>query len=359
MKPLDLSCFCSDYEAACQRFCKDADDAGCTLRNFLLPANRNLGLNVARFGPKETSRVLFILSGVHGVEGLCGSGCQVDWLRSGYAAEIPPDMAVVLLHFVNPWGGARTCVENENNVDLNRNFLDHTRPYPVNPLYRELHAAFTCPEYEGPLRDAAEQEIRDFIFQYGFDAFLDAAARGQYDHKKGFNFGGNSEQWSNRVVRHVFAEESAHAKRVAVVDIHTGLGPYGEGMVIFDGSPGSEAEKRARSWYGSDIACNDSGEIGYKTTGGLVEGCASEFPRSEYTGIVLEYGTREIERVAGAMRYSFWLQHFGDFDSELGLKIRNELLDAFYVDADDWKEMVLKRARDVLAQAITGLAGST
>jgi hypothetical protein len=157
----------------------------------------------------------------------------------------------------------------------------------------------------------------------------------------------------------VLVDESGHAEKVAVLDIHTGLGPYGEGMVIFDGSSLSEEGQRVKSWYGREVAFNDSGEIGYTTTGGLVKGCASEFPVSDYTGIVLEYGTWEINRVADAMRRSFWLQNFGDPDSSLGRRIRKELRDSFYVDADDWKEMVLERSREVIGQAVMGLSSST
>ncbi len=312
-------------------------------------------MDIARFGSLDAQSLLVLLSGTHGIEGLCGSGCQLDWLRSGGPQELPEDMAVVLIHFVNPYGGFRVCIENENNVDLNRNFLDYAEPLPANPRYQELHRALVCPQYQGPIRDAAEEAIHQFIEDNGLEAFLEAAAMGQYAHPDGFNFGGTEPAWSNITLRKLLLEKVGRARRMAMIDYHTGLGSYGNGMLIFGGSRESDAGRRALSWYGEDVVFNSSGEIGYCSTGGLVDGCAADYAALEFTGIVLEYGTWEIQRIADAMRFSFWLQRFGDENSSTGRNIKKELQDAFYVDADDWRKMVLNRSREVIGKAVSGL----
>ena len=354
--------FSNDYFEARRKFRESCAELGCETRAYLAPVTgpkeQDLTMDVVRLGPADAENLLVLLSGTHGIEGLCGSGCQVGWLQSGAADDLPDGLAVLLIHFVNPYGGAWVCIENENNVDLNRNFLDHEAPHPPNPFYEELHGAFVCPQYEGPVRDAAEAQINEFIDHRGFDAFLEAAARGQYSHPDGFNFGGTEPAWSNTTVRRILAEQARGARRVTLIDYHTGLGPYGNGMVIFDGSRESGAGRRAFNWFGEEVAFNDTGEIGYTTTGGLVEGCAADFREQEFTGIVLEFGTWEINRIADAMRNSFCLQRFGDRSSPLGKKIRQELQDAFYVDADDWKQMVLRRSGQVIAQAVSGMFAS-
>jgi len=363
---LQTDSFSFDYFEARQKFVSLCEGLECEILSYILsvkgpakgPENRELTMDVARFGSDDAKNLLVALSGTHGIEGLCGSGCQVDWLRSGAADSLPEDLAVVLIHFVNPFGGAWAAIENESNVDLNRNFLNHDELHPANLLYEELHEAFVCPQLEGPLRDSAEELIREFIEKRGFDAFLEAAARGQYTHPGGFNFGGTEPAWSNRTVRQVLANQRRQARRIAMIDYHTGLGPYGNGMIIFDGGRENPAGKRVLKWFGKDVAFNDGGEIGYIPMGGLVEGCASEFREQEFTGIVLEYGTWEIGRIADAMRNSFWLQHYGDRFSPLGKRVRQELQDAFYVDADDWKRMVLRRSRQVIEQTVSGLVSS-
>ncbi len=92
--------------------------------------------------------MLFLASGTHGVEGLCGSGIQHFLLRDGVAARVPDDVALVLLHAVNPFGFAWLRRVNEDNVDLNRNFLDHAAPHPENA------------DYDG-LADAVNPSVRD------------------------------------------------------------------------------------------------------------------------------------------------------------------------------------------------------
>jgi hypothetical protein len=72
--------------------------------------------------------VLVTISATHGIEGFCGSGAQTAWYATGAWREIPPDVAQLHLHAVNPHGFAWLRRVNEDNVDLNRNFVDHIRP---------------------------------------------------------------------------------------------------------------------------------------------------------------------------------------------------------------------------------------
>ena len=78
-----------------------------------------------------------VVSGTHGVEGYCGSALQSRWLES-CVADRPHEFAVVCLHGLNPYGFSWVRRTNEDNVDLNRNFIDWDRPPPANPGYDEI-----------------------------------------------------------------------------------------------------------------------------------------------------------------------------------------------------------------------------
>ncbi len=77
---------------------------------------------------------LVVSSGVHGVEGFFGSAVQLAFLE-----KLPPDWrppegaAVVLIHALNPFGFAWQRRFNEENVDLNRNFLLAEQTYCRRP----------------------------------------------------------------------------------------------------------------------------------------------------------------------------------------------------------------------------------
>ena len=72
---------------------------------------------------------------------------MTHWLRSGAAKRIPHGTAVMLFHAHNPWGFAHKTRVTEENVDLNRNFVDFDKPRPANPGYEEVHRAITPEEW--------------------------------------------------------------------------------------------------------------------------------------------------------------------------------------------------------------------
>ncbi|MCY4566160.1 MAG: DUF2817 domain-containing protein, partial [Gammaproteobacteria bacterium] len=105
------------------------------------PAGEPLATDVARLGDESASRVLLLVTGVHGVEGYCGAGALIGWLQSDGPEGLPDNVAVVLVNLINPYGTAWLRRVNENNVDINRNFVDHGKAYRANPEYEALHDA--------------------------------------------------------------------------------------------------------------------------------------------------------------------------------------------------------------------------
>ena len=359
---MHLESFSEDYSQARDRFRLACSDRGTIVDSHRCPAagpkSEELTVDAARFGPNDATQLIVVISGTHGIEGFCGSGCQIAWIESCADRDLPDDFAVVHLHFLNPFGAAWLCVEDQDNIDLNRNFLDHDAPHPHNPRYEDLHEAFTCPEYRGPLRDRAKAMIDEYIASHGMEAFLEAAARGQYTHPEGFNFGGQGPAWSNQMLRELLARHGAGSRRIAVADIHTGVGPSGHGMLIFHSEADSDEGGRARAWYGDEVVCNDVGAIGYSTTGDLTGACAGMLPHAEVTAITLEYGTVELDRVADAMLTSFWLHRFGDPSSETGRRIGDEMRACFAPMESEWHHKVLTRFDEVLVQTVEGLSAS-
>ena len=78
-----------------------------------------------------------------------------------------------------------------------------------------------------------------------------AIAVGQYTHPSGLFYGGCRETWSNKALQEIVARHLSSSKRVAFVDIHTGLGPYGECTLISRFPGGSSGFERISTWWGS------------------------------------------------------------------------------------------------------------
>src|SRR5580698_5857758 len=137
--------FSADYAEARGKFREAATAAGGALDSFanpnLAPDGGDLTTDVAWFGPRDADKVLVLVSGTHGVEGFCGSGAQVDWLRRAELDTLPPDMAALHVHAINPYGFAWLRRVTEENIDLNRNWIDFGGQLPENAAYDTLAQA--------------------------------------------------------------------------------------------------------------------------------------------------------------------------------------------------------------------------
>ena len=79
-----VTSFSKDYQEARAKFLDAAQSAGAVMSSFALdrrgPEGGALSTDVAWLGPATAKSVIVTISATHGVEGFCGSGCQVGFL---------------------------------------------------------------------------------------------------------------------------------------------------------------------------------------------------------------------------------------------------------------------------------------
>ena len=238
------------------RFLDAAAEAGSAITTYVNPARSPTGAQLATdtawLGPERPARLLIVMSGTHGVEGFCGSGIQIGLLRSGLALERSPDMALLLIHAISPSGFAAIRRVTDDNIDLNRNFLDHSQPYPPNPGYEELRDAL-CPDDWAPEgRRTADAVLAAYQKAHGFMAFQTAISTGQYVDPMGLFFGGHAPAWSNLTFRDIINTRARGIPHVAFMDLHSGLGPYGVGEIINNHVAGHPGYQRVKDWFGDE-----------------------------------------------------------------------------------------------------------
>jgi hypothetical protein len=298
-----------------------------------------------------------MVSGTHGIEGYCGSGAQVDWLRRGEAAQLRPGQAVLLVHALNPYGFAWSRRVTHENVDLNRNFVDFGAPLPANPEYARLAAAVKPADWGEDSQAAARQVILDYAVAHGFKAMAQAISGGQYDYPDGVFYGGAGPTWSRRTLEAIFAERLSGATDIGIIDYHTGLGPEGYAEQIIAAHTGTPEHRRAVLWHGLAATSHSSGDSVSASIAGDWLGAAPRLlPHARVTGIALEYGTVDANRVLDAVRADNWLHAHGQVDSAHGRAIKQQIRDAFYIDTDLWRGMVLGQSLIAVRQALAGLA---
>lgn len=356
--------FSPSYARARVQFLEAAATAGMAIRSYQHPLpgleGETLAMDVALDGRPDAERLLIVSSACHGAEGFCGSGVQVfaahdaEWREHARAA----DVAVLYIHALNPHGFSFLRRVTHENVDLNRNFQDFSQPLPVNEAYAELHPLL-LPEHWPP--DAAnEQAINAYVATHGLARFQAAVSQGQHAFADGLFFGGTAPTWSHQTLRQVLRDHAQHARDLAWIDLHTGLGPSGLGERIFACRDDAPALARARQWWGGGgqtpvTSIYDGSSTSALLTGLMWNVAYEECPQATYTGIAMEYGTVPITEVIAALRGDHWLQQHPGAPAELRAAIHQRMRDAFYVDTDAWRAQVISQARQSLFQAVDGL----
>jgi len=351
--------FPPDYKTARANFlgaCKAAE-LGTTARVHPSAKTRDgksLFLDTATIGPREAKTALLMISATHGVEGYFGSGVQTGLLREN-RLRAPEGAKIVLLHALNPYGFAWDRRVNEDNADINRNFVDHGNP-PVNEAYAQLADSIAPRDMSRDSVKAANAKLKAYLEEHGAFALQEAISKGQYTYPDGVYFGGGKDAWSAAMLRDVFREELRDVKKLLVIDFHTGLGAHGHGEMISEDMPGSPGYVRAKNIWGGRVCSSEAGEsVSAPLTGTIDKAVPSLLPGAEITFAALEAGTMPARDVFNALRRDNWLHCVAGHDHKDAETIRREIRAAFYPDTAEWKRMVWKAAEEVVQQALEAL----
>ena len=357
-------CFSANYAAARQAFVTAATARGAALSHHAHPTLKDphgqpLSVDVAVVGRADAPRTHLAISGTHGLEGAAGSAVQIGWLRADGGNPLPDDVNVVLVHALNPYGYAYDTRTTENNVDLNRNFIDHTRPTPANPHYATLHPHLIPDAWTEASLEAGARAVEAFRETHGADALFNTTASGQYTHPDGLVYGGSGPEWSNRTLRRIVDEHLAASKRVAFIDWHTGIGEYGEPFFLCFNDEGSPEQAQAAYWWGA-ARVRDQRPHGLARPhyqGLVFRGVQQALGGRALAGAVVEFGTRGLQ-MRPALRLDQWLRFKAPHapDAARDAQLRADLIDAFVPVSSVWRRSTLAHGLAITRQAIAGVA---
>ena len=359
------SAFAADYREAREKFSAAAAARNLAVEPHVHPSARGiageeLSIDVAVAGDIEANALLVVSSAMHGVEGFCGSGCQVALLQDDdvQAALARRGVALAVVHAVNPHGFSHLRRTNEDNVDLNRNFRNFRVPPAPNADYARMHAVLV-PSVWPPTRENSET-LGAEVARHGVTALQALISRGQSEFADGLFYAGRAPAWSNTVLRDVFARHGRGRTQLGWIDIHTGLGAWGLGEKIHFRPDDATMIARARAWYGGDVTTvYDGTSSSAELTGDAHDVVRDACPNAQYTGIVLEFGTRGLNDILQALRADQWLANHPDAGAAAHAGIRRQMRHAFHDDSPTWQAMAYAQVRVAVLQALRGLGTGT
>ena len=265
--------FRTDYEDIRLHLQELSDGLGAEFASHPIDEGDGLYIDSFYLPSRDTQTNLVVLTtGVHGIEGYIGAAMLDVFFGEIYPTLDHSDTGVLVVANVNPYGMKHLRRYNENNVDLNRNFiLDwDTFDRASNQEYPKVDT-FLGPT--GKIGNALWHEAGFYLslaktaITEGADTISDALLTGQYEYPQGVYYGGDGDESSTVYLKDVFARclESRY-DNIVHIDIHSGYGPR-YNMVIFNSvfETMTEAESVAAFGYGNVIA-HDS-ESFYATTG--------------------------------------------------------------------------------------------
>jgi hypothetical protein len=355
-------CFACDYAEARDKFLRVSSSQDGRIATYehpsaTGPSGEKLAMDVAHFGDTSADRQLVIISGTHGPEGFAGSAIQVAAIHAGITGRLPNKVGLLMIHALNPFGFAHGTRTNEENVDLNRNFVEHAQgTYPDNEFYADIHPLLTPDKWDRASEREIEKSLSCFREERGQQAFGDALMGGQYTHPDGMIYGGNRRQWSNKILEQIVGEHLKPASKVGLIDWHTGIGDYGKAFFLCFNETGSESFERACDWWGVE-KIRESRPHGFARPNykGLVfDGLRSFLTDREMCGAVVEFGTRG-PAVRRALRLDLWLRSKADQNTAKFKMLRDDMLDAFRPVDHSWREAVIDQGVSITGQAVGGM----
>jgi len=304
-----------------------------------------LSIDVVRLGAESAQKVIVVSSGSHGVEGFAGSAIQLGVIVLDWHRQLPEDMAVVLIHALNPYGmswGRREC---EGGIDLTRNLSHHLYPPFPNPEYEFLHPVLVPQDVSAETLSELPERFEHIVKQHSIDNPGHVLRIGQYTHPQGLTYHGLEPCWSTRCWIDIVAKSVAGAKDVMLIDIHTGFGDYGDLLVQ---NPSyrhdSPAYKTLCEWLGRVPA-------GYSDDGSILQHRIETFealhrhcePDARVAAMYFEFGTKDPGEYIEPWVRNNWHYHYGDKSSPEAVAARCDFSDFCYIRKSDWKQNVWEK----------------
>lgn len=305
---------------------------------------------------KEQKNLIVLTTGVHGMEGYIGSVMLDVFFEEIYDGLDKDDTGVLVVANVNPYGMKYMRRYNENNVDLNRNFIMDWERFDLssNKDYPKVQSFL---EPVGKIGNAFWHEVgfylslaKEAIFT-GADVISDALLTGQYESPQGVYYGGTGDEASTKYLKGVFNDcLEGEYENIVHIDIHSGYGPR-YNMVIFNSVYETMTEAETKKAFNYDYVISHDSESFYATTGDTTDYfyrlAESKNTDKELFSTCFEFGTigDEFMDTILSLKYTVdenrnhWYPTGNNTSAEV---VKENYYELFYPTEKEWREKTVE-----------------
>ncbi len=350
---MSMDGFSPDYRTSRARFLQSARKAGASTDSLPLdvrgPSGEELAIDCAWIGHKQPKKILFHSSGLHGMEGMAGAAIQIRMLET--LSPPPEGCAVVMVHALNPYGMAWMRRVNENNVDLNRNFLPEDDAFEGSSRGYKLLETLLNPRQPISRWDLYRLRVAWKVLRYGFNPLKQAVMQGQYEFDRGLFFGGRGLEKGPKMFLDWARSRLGSVRRAVAVDVHVGLGRFGDDVLLIPCAPKSGRFKAMTRSFGPNVSGLDpERSIAYRIRGAFHAALERSFPEARWYCVSQEFGTHPPLHMLRVLREENAWHHYGQ-ENDLSHRSKAAMLDTFCPAHPEWRARVLARGLELAAQS--------
>ena len=228
---------------------------------------------------------------------------------------------------------------------------------PRAPLHL-FDLVITTAQYGLPDAETAGMNLRKYERTEGLQAMISALMDGQFSDPKGFSFGGSQRTWSANALSKILKAEKEGPEAIAVIDFHTGVGPYGAmtSICLQDG----EAAARAKNWLGPETMTPYTNvkdqHLLHPASGHPTEEYERIFAEREITSLIVEFGILAPDETLPMLLKEHRMTRNGADEAEL--KVVRQLVWVQHAPADiNWQQAVLQQGLPTIDRVLQTLSG--
>lgn len=362
--------FQETYDESRNSFLADVAEVKQIFRNvesseFKVESNidTSLFMDLCYIPPQQnTSRLLILISGTHGVEGYTGSAIQQMFMTELLNEELVSDMGILFVHAFNPYGFKYIRKATEFNVDLNRNCgIDKSIFKNTNPGYKDLYDLL-CPSGEVNRNSLHNQFFYLVamwnILKESMATLRQAVLQGQYEFPEGFFYGGKDFTPQTHALQSILPEIFEPYESIFAIDFHTGYGEWSK-LHLFSNPEKNESIKSVTEslFEGHFIDWGDSEDF-YTIVGDLSGFIKQVNPDAVTICMPFEFGTLNSQETIGSMislqRMILENQGFnhGFKNKRTERKVMHDFKELYYPSSEVWRSEVIRQSREMLNSSL-------
>ena len=305
---------------------------------------------------EKQTNLIVLTTGVHGMEGYIGATMLDVFFNEVYPTLDTADTGVLVVANVNPYGMKYFRRYNENNVDLNRNFILDWESFDLSSN-KEYPKVDTFLGPTGKIGNGLWHEVGFYLslgktaITDGADTISDALLTGQYEYPQGVYYGGNGDEASTVFLKDVFSQcLDSDYENIVHIDLHSGYGPR-YNMVIFNSVYETMNEAESREAFGYDHIIAYDSESFYATTGDTTDFfyrlAEQKHAKAQLFSTCFEFGTIGDAFFDTILSLKYTIDenrnHWYPTDNAISAEIiRQNYLELYYPTETTWREKTVE-----------------